>query len=140
MNVVLTLVFLGVLLFVVGRLQIRPRRISPDDPAWNRFDEVPSAETFGYVAMFLAGVFLAAAVAGVAAVGLADPDDPPLGPLVVFAGAVGIWCWFYDGFSRRLRRVEPTPGWTRMVSAVGEQGKRLGPVAVAVGVVLTIVL
>ena len=138
MDVILTLVFLAVFLFVVGRLQIRPRHVDPQDPAWNRFDEVPSAEAFGYVVMLVAGIFLAGAVAALTAVGFGDPGDPPVGALLVFAGSMGIWCWFYEGVYRRLRRAESP--WAGVITTLGAAGKRIGPPVLIVGVGVTVAM
>lgn len=72
--------------------------------------------------------------------GLEPPDDPPLGAFMVFIGAAGIWCWYYDSLYRRLRRPPPTSRWARLIGALGNAGKRVGPAIFVVGVVLTIAL
>lgn len=140
MNGVLMLLFFAVFFFFGGRLEIRPRRMDPEDPLWTRFDDVPSAERFGYVSMFGAGLLLAGAVTGVAEVWLAGPDDPPLGLLVTFVGASGVWSWYYDGLYHRLRRPKPDSRTARRINAVGRTGKRFGPPLLVIGVAVTIAL
>jgi hypothetical protein len=135
----LTLLFLGAFLFIAGRLQIRPRRMEPDDPRWH-FDEIPHAEPIGYFLMALGGLLVAAGVTGFVAVWLAEPDDPPLGVLLVFLGAAGIWSWCYDRLYQRLRRPQPTSRWAQLIGAIGRAGKRGGPAILVVGVVVTIAL
>jgi hypothetical protein len=90
--------------------------------------------------MFVGGLFLAASVAGIDAVWLAEPDDPPIGVLLVFVGVAGVWSWFYDRLYQRLRRPPATSRWARLIGALGRAGRRAGPAIFVAGVLLTIAL
>jgi hypothetical protein len=89
----------------------------------------------------LSGALIAAGgVAGFTAGWLADPEDPPLGGLLIFLGAAGIWSWLYDRLYQRLRRPQPTSRWARLIGGLGRTGKRVGPAILVAGVILTIAI
>lgn len=90
--------------------------------------------------MAAGGVVAAGGVAGLVAAWFADPGDPPLGVLVAFLGAAGIWFWLYDRLYQRLRRPSPTSRWARLVGTLGTAGKRVGPAIFVAGVFLTVAL
>lgn len=141
------LLFLGAFLVFIGFLDTLPWSVNPSAPRPERrwYDDMTGAEPVGYLTMLLGGflVVFGIVVLGVVALlagGLAEPDDPPLGVLLMFVGAAGIWSWFYDSLYQRLRRTQPTARWTRLIGALGRAGKRVGPAVFVVGVVVTIAL
>lgn len=140
MNGVLTMLFLAVFLFFIGRVEVRPRRMNSEDPAWTRFDEVPSAETFGYIAMFAGGLCFAVTVATADAVWVAGADSSPVGAFLVFCGAAWMWCRYYDRLFHRLRRSRSTPRWAQLVGRVGRHGYTAGPAVLTVGVLVSVFL
>lgn len=92
-------------------------------------------EPFGYLLIALAGVVVAAGVAGLTAVWLADPEDPASRRASRVPRRR-----VYDRLYQRLRRPQPTSRWARLIGGLGRTGKRVGPAILVVGVILTIAL
>jgi hypothetical protein len=130
----------GAFLILMGFVGTMPWSVHPAFPRRRWVDDTLGDEPFGYLLIALGGIVVAGGVAGFTGGWLTDPEDPPLGVLLVFVGAAGIWSWLYDRLYQRLRRPQPTSRWARLIGGLGRTGKRVGPPILVAGVILTLVL
>lgn len=140
MSASLVAIGIGAFLIFMGFVGTLPWSVHAGFPRRRWADDTLGDEPFGYLLIALGGVVATGGVAGITAGWLADPEDPPLGALLIFLGAAGIWSWLYDRLYQRLRRPQPTSRWARLIGGLGRTGKHVGPTILAAGVILTIAL
>lgn len=133
----LVLLLVGIVMVFGGFVGTLPESL---DRNWRRPEGFDRGEEMGnYVVMAIGGVVAAAGFAVFLAEFLGNSDSQ-LGPALAFAGATLTWMWIYDILYRRLRRPEPDSRWARLVGAVGNLGKRAGPIVLLIGLVTTVAL